>query len=295
MKIKHKLILDFQFTSSDKKIFILKTGTTLEDYKHKVKNETIDIDKDIVDQNPEFFSVIDWKSELLTHLKVSKIPQPSQISKKIIPFIEDMILSSTQAPGITMDDSMVKELERKESDLNSRDRRIKDKEEELEIRNGRIERREVSYKEDLLDLDKKEDNLRVRSKELTDKQLDIDGKIQDIKERERNLDRNLLESAKDIDVKYVELQNRIDIDLKSLSERERGIEINLRGIKRKESELEQLDADISDKIRNFEIRIEEHKNWEIDVKRIHIEIQEWESLNWKMKRRVTPPSAILPD
>jgi hypothetical protein len=92
MKIKHKVIKEFQYLSPDKKIFILKVGTILQEYNYTVKSEIIPIDKDIIDNNPEFFEVIDWKSELLTHMKAQKFPTPSQFHKKLIPFIEEMVL-----------------------------------------------------------------------------------------------------------------------------------------------------------------------------------------------------------
>ena len=84
MKIKHKVIKEFQYLSPDKKIFILKLGTILEDYIYKVKTELIPIDKDIIDNNPDFFIVIDWKAELLTYLKTNKIPQPAVLGKKLL-------------------------------------------------------------------------------------------------------------------------------------------------------------------------------------------------------------------
>ena len=87
MKIRHKVIQDFQFVSDDKKIFVLKLGSILEEYVFKTKGEEIPIDRDIIDNNPLYFQIIDWKSELLMYLKLNKIPQPSQISKKLIPFI----------------------------------------------------------------------------------------------------------------------------------------------------------------------------------------------------------------
>ena len=114
MKIKHKVIKEFQYLSPEKKIFILKTGTILEEYNYKVKSEIIQIDKDIIDNNPEFFEIIDWKAELLTYIKTNKLPTPSVLTKKLIPFIEEMVLSSIQqTTGKVVDDSVVKELERK--------------------------------------------------------------------------------------------------------------------------------------------------------------------------------------
>jgi len=295
MTIKHKVIKEFQFLSPDKKIFILKVGTILEEYVYRVKTELIPIDKDIVDNNPDFFENIDWRSELMSYMKANKMPQPAQLGKKLIPFIEDMILASMkqETTGVVVDESKIKELERKESDLKNREKRISDKEEEIDIRMKRVEKREESHKEELKSLDKKEDLLRERSKELTEKQLDIEDKLQDINERERNLDRNLLESAKDIDVKYEELQRKIDKDLRSLSEKEKDLEVYSKEIKKKEEKLNDLESDIDDKIRNFEIRVDSMKHWEADLKRLHSEIQTWESLHWKLQKMNPPPSAII--
>jgi hypothetical protein len=144
MKIKHKVVKEFQYLSPDKKIFILKVGTILQEYNYAVKSEIIPIDRDIMDNNPEFFEVLDWKSELLTYMKVQKLPTPSQLQKKLIPFIEDMILSSIQQNQTTVsviDESKIKELEWKEIDLNNRDKRVKDKEDEIDIRLKRVEKR----------------------------------------------------------------------------------------------------------------------------------------------------------
>lgn len=278
MVTKHKLLTDYQFTSSDKKIFVLKTGTILQDYKYKVKNETIDIDRDIVDANPEFFEVLDYKAELLSYLKLQKVPQPSQVHKKLIPFIEDMVLSSMKQSSGTMDDSVIKELDRRESDLNSRENRIKDSEEEIDIRLKRIEKREQSYKDDLNILDKKEDALRTRSKELTEKQLDIEDKIRDIKERERNLDRVQLESGKDMDVKYDELQRKMDKDLRALSEKEKDIEALQKEVKKREVKVDQREADVDDKIRNFEIKIEDLKSLQNSGATWDVFLAKWKSL-----------------
>ena len=256
MKIKHKVVKEFQYLSPDKKIFILKVGTVLEEYNYKVKTETIVIDRDIIDNNPEFFEIVDWKAELLTYIKTNKLPTPAVLTKKLIPFIDEMVLSSMQQnvpTGNVVDESVVRELERKELDLNSRDKRIKEKEDEIEIRLKRVEKRETEYKEDLKSLDKKEDDIREKSKELIEKGLDLDDKMQDLNEKERNIDRSVLESSKEIDEKYVKLQERIDKDLKSLSEREKELESNLKIFAEKESRIEKLESELSDTKRNYQL------------------------------------------
>ena len=253
MKIKHKLLQDFQYVSPDKKIFVLKSGTILEEYNYRVKSDIIPIDKDLVDGNPQFFELIDWKAELLSFMKVNKMPQPSQLGKKLIPFIEEMVLSSLQQNSTPTQDtaslrdlerretelnSFKRDLDRRESDLDSRDRRIKDREDEIEVRMKRVEKREDEYKLDLKNLEKKDDELRSRSRQLTEKEIDIQDKVQQLNERERNLDKTALLSAKEYDSKYAELQSKIDTDLKSLSKREKELELEQKRVKDLENKLE---------------------------------------------------------
>ena len=259
MKIKHKLLNDFQYISPDKKIFVLKSGTILEEYNYKVKSDIIPIDKDIVDNNPEFFEVVDWKAELMTFMKVNKLPQPAQLGKKLIPFIEEMVLSSvSQSTGVKLDEYKLKELEEKEtelfkedqnlqrvkSSLDTREKMVKDKEDDIEVRLKRLEKRESEYKIDLSSLDKKEEEIRERNRELIDLKLDLDDKLQDINERERNLDLNSLKSSQEIDEKYAELQNKIDNDLKSLSSKEKELEVKIKELSKRESDIEKREEEL---------------------------------------------------
>ena len=94
MAIKHKVLKDFQLLTEDKKILILKAKTIIEDYKFKNKSETVSVPVDIIKNNPDYFSFIDWKEELQSYLKVNKIAQPAVISKKLVPFIETMMRES---------------------------------------------------------------------------------------------------------------------------------------------------------------------------------------------------------
>jgi len=257
MKIKHKVVKEFQFLSPDKKIFILKAGTVLEEYKHKVKTEIIPIDRDIIDNNPEFFEIIDWKAELLTYIKANKLPTPSVLTKKLVPFIEEMVLSSIQQSAVpatpSIGESEIRELERKAADLESREKRIKDKEDEIDIRLKRVEKREGEYKEDLKALDRKEDDLREKQLEVIEKGLDLDDKMQDLNEKERNLDRAALDSSKEIDEKYVKLQKKIDADLKSLSEKERELESKAKALSKREGNISSIEGGMQDKAKAYDI------------------------------------------
>ena len=294
MKIKHKLLSDYQFLSIEKKIFLIKSGTIIEEYLYKVKNESISIDKEIVDANPEIFQIIDWKVEMLSYMKSQKFPTPSQFHKKLIPFIEEMVLSSIQQNSgavSTIDESKIKELEWKEIDLNNRDKRIKDKEEEIDIRLKRVEKREDDHKQELKSLDKKEDELRYKSRELTEKQLDLEDKVQDLNEKERNFDRSLLQSSSELDSKYAELQVKIDKDIREVTEKEKDLEVLSKDLKRKQEKLDQLESDIDDKIRNFELSKEEWNLYTEEVEKLDKEIKDWEKLHFKFKRTKKPPSA----
>jgi hypothetical protein len=291
MKIKHKLLTDYQHLSNDKKIFMIKSGTILNNYTYLIGMEEIVIDKDIINGNPNIFSPVDWKQELHSYIKVNKFPQPKTLASKMEPFIEEMIISSMGSGDIThVDDEKYREIERRERDLNNRESRISDKEEEIEIRLNRVGKREESYKEDLKSLDKKEDELRERSRVLTEKQLDLEDKIQDLNEKERNFDRSILESAKDLDVKYIDLQNKIDRDLKIVTEKEKDLEVLTKEIKRKEDRLTQRESEIDDKIRDFDIKYDQFKNWENELRKLDKEIKDWENMHWKFKRSVKPPS-----
>lgn len=294
MKLKHKVIKEFQFLTDDKKILILKVNTILEEYIYNQKDENIIIDKDIVDNNPEFFQEVDWKAELLSYLKSNKIPQPAVLSKKLIPFIDDMILSVTPEiiSGVTVDDEYVKELEQKEYDLGKKESRLADVEEDIEIRINRIKKREDDYKEDLRKLDTKEDELRQKLKVVSDRELEVNDKLQDINERERNLESEVLNSSHDIDGKYKELQDKISLDLKSLSEKERELEEDQKELKLLEDELSERESELDDRIRDFEIKLEEGRMWEAELHKLNSEIKEWEDMHWKFRRNNMPPSAI---
>lgn len=308
MKVKHKLLSDYQYTSVDKKIFVLKSGTILEDYNYQLKGESILIDKEVVDVNPQIFCLIDWKSELLIYIKSNKLPTPTILTKKLIPFIEEMVLSSvSQSTGVKLDESKLKELEEKEtelfkedqnlqrvkSSLDTREKMVKDKEDDIEVRLKRLEKRESEYKSDLSSLDKKEEELRERNRELIDLKLDLDYKLQDINERERNLDLNSLKSSQEIDEKYAELQSKIDNDLKSLSSKEKELEAKIKELSKREAEVEKRESEIEDKERNHQLTIEEFKSYSEEIVRLDREIKEWEGRNMKMRRLNPPPSAIL--
>jgi hypothetical protein len=161
--LKHKVLKDFQFVTVDKKIVVLKAKTVLENYKYKTKNDSISLEKDVVDNNPEFFAPIDWKEELNTYIKQNKIPSPAILTKKLVPFIEEMFILN-QEPT---DPTIVHSVNFDNSDLHLR-------EIELEAKIKKNELRESKLKEELEAVHVKESFLVEREKEVSIEQSKID-------------------------------------------------------------------------------------------------------------------------
>ena len=80
---------------------------------------------------------------------------------------------------------------------------------------------------------------------------------EDINEKERNLDRTILESSKDIDIKYTELQSKIDKDLRIVTEKEKDLEVTLKDIKKREDRLLDRESEIDDLLRDIERKKED--------------------------------------
>jgi uncharacterized protein (DUF3084 family) len=259
MKIKHKLLSDYQLITTENKIVLIKSGTIIENYTY----EGIEIDKSIIDSNTNYFEIMSWKNELIIFMKKSKIPQPAVLGKKLFPFMEEFIISSTttQQSGPVLDESKWRELDDKEFDLTRREKRIKEKEDDLETRLSKIESRENEYKTDVRLLDKREDDIRQRSTELTNKELDSQEKQQALSERERNIDSEILEASKDMDSKYSELQKKIDEDIKSVTERENKLEVELRELSQSKEEFEEYKLEVERYNDYLTDKVTEISNW----------------------------------
>jgi hypothetical protein len=232
MKAKHKLISEFQYVSPDKKIFILKSGTILEEYNYKVKNEVIPIDRDIVDNNPEFFEVVDWKAELLSYMRSNKMPQPAQLGKKLIPFIEEMILSGVgESVATNVDSVKEKQLEEKDTILFKREKEIEKKmaevnsiKEQADELMAKAERREKETKTEYNLISKKSEKLDQKTKELTDKSEKLDIREAELKEEANKIDLHILSTTEKTDVKYNEMKKKIEKDMLVLSKREKELD-----------------------------------------------------------------------
>ena len=205
MAIKHKVLKDFQLLTEDKKILILKAKTIIEDYEFKNKSETVSVPVDIIKNNPDYFSFIDWKEELQSYLKVNKIAQPAIITKKLVPFIETMIKESgtttkevikeviIEKPKVVekevivekiiSDDSLSIELETKlrkvqlkENQLDKEIEEANTKELEATNREKKAQELEKTYTEKLKEIEDKEKYLNSKEIELNEKESFLNDK-----------------------------------------------------------------------------------------------------------------------
>jgi hypothetical protein len=205
MAIKHKVLKDFQLLTEGKKILILKAKTIIEDYKFKNKSETVSVPVDIIKNNPDYFSFIDWKEELQSYLKVNKITQPAVITKKLVPFIETMMQESgtttkevikeviIEKPKvvekevivekIVSDDSLSIELETKirkvqlkENQLDKEIEEANTKELEATNREKKAQELEKTYTEKLKEIEDKEKYLNSKEIELNEKESFLNDK-----------------------------------------------------------------------------------------------------------------------
>jgi hypothetical protein len=207
MAIKHKVLKDFQLLTEDKKILILKAKTIIEDYKFKNKSETVSVPVDIIKNNPDYFSFIDWKEELQSYLKVNKIAQPAVITKKLVPFIETMMQESgtktkeviIEKPKVVekevivekiiSDDSLSIELENKlrkvqlkENQLDKEIEETNTKELDATNREKKAQELEKTYTEKLKEIEDKEKYLNSKEIELNEKEFFLNDKQNNLSE-----------------------------------------------------------------------------------------------------------------
>lgn len=177
MPIKHKVLKDFQFLTPDKKIIILKAKSTIIDYKYVTKTEDLTLERDIIDNNPDFFSLIDWKEELNSYIKQNKIAQPAIITKKLIPFIEEMfVLNAPKTETIERIievpvEKIVEKIVEKKIEVPVEkiiEKKVENLEKEIEIETTlrKLEIRETKLKEELESVHLKESDLNQKEKEL---------------------------------------------------------------------------------------------------------------------------------
>jgi hypothetical protein len=185
MAIKYKVLKDFQLLTDDKKILILKAKTIIEDFTIKNKSEVVNISPDIVKNNTDYFSYIDWKEELQNYLKTNKIPQPAVITKKLVPFIESMMSEKSPGKEVIIEKEIVKEVVIEKPKIIEKEvvveKIVSDNTSNLELES---KLNKVKLKEEQLDKEIKEVNL---------KELDLESREKRISEREAEYNKNIIE------------------------------------------------------------------------------------------------------
>lgn len=210
MAVKHKVLKDFQLLTNDKKIITLKAKTVLEDYKYVTKNDNVLVERDIVDNNPDYFSIIDWKEELNTYLRQNKIPQPAVLTKKLVPFIEEMFVINNESTTVTIIQPSVDNLQ-KEVELESKTKRLDLKEAQLNLESSELLNREAEVLKKEKQIQQREEKLSKLESELSEKEI--------------NIDMLILDSNKNLDEKQKELNDKLEYKIKEIEKRESDLEI----------------------------------------------------------------------
>jgi len=246
MKIKHKIVKDFPYVSPDKKITLLKSGTVVEEFIYRTKSETILLDRDVVNSNAEYFQAIDWKQDLLAFMKQSKVPQPAVISKKIMPYLEEMFVT-TAASSVAASDTekelrqRIEELERQNREIEdgykARRRELDDAERSLESRLTQAEiEMEKKYRAKLKEVGEMESAIQQKEIELVRREKDLSGQSArggasdaEIQSLQKQLQLKDLDMQKTVEVKLtaaqVELERQYREKMLALMEQESTLEI----------------------------------------------------------------------
>lgn len=215
MAVKHKVLKDFQLLTQDKKIITLKAKTVLEDYKYITKNDNVIIEKDVIDNNPDFFSTVDWKEELNTYLRQNKIPQPAVLTKKLSPFIEEMFVSNQQVEVkevIKESTNLEKEieLENKIQKNTLLEQRLKLEVESVNQLQLELEKKEKMLNEKELNLNSQASIIELEKLNLEKRNLELNNREYRIKEKEDNhvdlIDRQEIINKFDSELNNIRLQ-----------------------------------------------------------------------------------------
>jgi len=190
--MKHKTIEDFHLMGPDKNIITIKAGTILEDYifRKGTMGELL-VGKEAVEKNEKFFEIFDWKAELTAYLKSQKIPQPAVLSKKIQPFIQDMISTSSYSTSISTVESKVEVIVDNPEHLKnieSLKKTIKEKDLEIEELNNLLKKKESNVNRALEEREKdvefREEQLKKRKERLEDLDFELENRTKEVKNKE---------------------------------------------------------------------------------------------------------------
>ena len=186
MGIKHKVLKDFQFVTNDKKIVILKAKTVLENYKYTTKNDSITMEKEVIDNNPDFFSPIDWKEELNTYIKQNKIPQPAILTKKLVPFIEEMFILNQSEPTIV--EVEVPKIINQSTDLTSLEIELENKIKKTELREVKLREEQQFLNEKEIELNRLQSELDILNSKLKEMESKLNQESVVLDDRKKTLD-----------------------------------------------------------------------------------------------------------
>lgn len=268
MKMKHKIIKDFSYISTDKKITLLKSGTMIEDFMYRTKTESILLDRDVVNSNPDYFQMIDWKQDLLAHMKQNKIPQPAVIAKKLFPYLEEMLVMGIAAQNNISDSE--KEYRDK---INELEKEIKDRRRELDQKEKDIEtvltQKEVElekgYRGKLMELTNKESDLQHKILEIqrnsgdnTATQLEIHNLKNQLQIRELEIQKaaetKLTEAQIELEKNYrekllavLEKESALDIKNSRLNQRQEEYDKSIQRLEEKEQAMREKQEELSRK------------------------------------------------
>lgn len=274
MKIKHKLVKDFPYVSPDKKITLLKSGAVIEEFIYRTKTETILLDRDVVNANSEYFQAIDWKQDLLAHMKVAKVPQPSIVGKKIIPFLEDMFVhtAATSAAATDSERELRQRIEELEGQAREQEERNRAKRRELDEAERSLESRltqaeiemEKKYRAKLKQVGEMESAIQQKELELSRREAELSSAPaagQDLRAIERQSQIRELELQKDMEVRLtaaqVELERKYRDKMLALTEQESSLEQREARLQSRQQEYERSVQRLNERERTTVEQLEE--------------------------------------
>lgn len=294
MNIKHRVMQDYQFVTSDKKIVVLKANTILENYTYRTKgsNDSIKIDKDIIENNSGFFKTIDWKEELHSFIKTNKIPQPAILAKKIAPFIEEMFI--VKSDPVSQNDSnniLADELKFKESQIEAKSKRLEVLEKQLLEEQQKISDKEIEFLRKEKDFKEKlkysesnnlvEDRYKKELESLQKKQIELLDKEKELFEKQAKLE--MLEMR---EKKFIADQSELSLKIEELTTREKIVKekeaqmkgINIDDIAMKEINLGSIERRIELKETQIKSELESLKIRELEVIQIERRLNDKEDV-----------------
>jgi len=183
---------------------------------------------DIIKNNPDYFSHIDWKEELQAYLKTNKIPQPAVITKKLLPFIESLLDElPTKTREIIIEKEVTKEVIvekpitiEKEVIIEKTSSNSNNLEFELESKVKKIDILQKKLEDEIRETNEKEAEFLAKSTRIDQKEIDLKDKEQKLSDLSKQLElkeKDLSQLQKVLDSKasnlnlFIEKSNVINI------------------------------------------------------------------------------------